>query len=280
MAKLACAARVVMNDSECVAFLQWALPRLGLRWSGFRKVRAQVCKRIKRRMADLGLERFADYRARLDADPPEWNVLDRCCHVTISRFFRDRGVFEALRMTVLPAIAVRAGREGRPARGWSAGCACGEEPYTLKIIWDFAVRPACPGVDLSIVATDMDEEVLARARAGAYAASSLRELPSDLLAKGLAAAGADFCVRPEQREGVTFLQQDLRTQAPPGPFDLVLCRNLAFTYFAPALQQRVLAAFAERLVANGTLVLGAHERLHDARFIALDSVPQLLARIG
>jgi chemotaxis protein methyltransferase CheR len=269
-----------MSDAECIAFLQWALPRLELRWPGFRKVRRQVCRRIKRRIDDLGLQRFTDYRQRLETDPPEWRVLDQCCHVTISRFFRDRTVFDGLRANVLPAIAACAQRERRQARCWSAGCASGEEPYTVKIVWDFEVRSAFPDVALSIVATDIDAKVLARARVGCYRASSLRELPPPLQVRGFEPAGPCFRVRPDQRERVTFLHQDLRCDAPPGRFDIIFCRNLAFTYFEPRLQQRVLAAFAERLVAGGYLVVGAHEHIHDARFMALDSMPHVLARIG
>lgn len=108
-----------MNDKDCTTFLQWALPQLSLRWAGFRKVRGQVRKRLKRRMNDLGLADLADYRARLEADPAEWRVLDECCHITISRFFRDKGVFEVLRRHVLPEIAARAGQERRDARIWS-----------------------------------------------------------------------------------------------------------------------------------------------------------------
>ena len=84
----------VVTDKDCTAFLQWALPQIVLRWSGFRKVRRQVCKRLKRRMRDLGVDKFPDYRARLE------RILDECCHITISRFFRDRGVFEVVRRIV------------------------------------------------------------------------------------------------------------------------------------------------------------------------------------
>jgi chemotaxis protein methyltransferase CheR len=79
-----------------VAFVQWALPRLDMRWTGFRKVRGQVCERIKRRLKELGLEGYAAYRQRLETDPQEWRVLDECCHITISRLFRDQDVFAGL----------------------------------------------------------------------------------------------------------------------------------------------------------------------------------------
>ncbi len=82
---------------DCTAFLQWALPQAGLHWPGFRKVRRQVCKRLTRRLRELGLDNFAAYRARLQGDPTEWRVLDECCHITISRFCREAAVFQVLR---------------------------------------------------------------------------------------------------------------------------------------------------------------------------------------
>ena len=246
-----------MSDAECVAFLQWALPQLGLHWDGFRRVRAQVCKRLKRRISSLGVDGFAGYRERLTADPQEWAALDACCHITISRFFRDKGVFEALRTRVLPDIAARAAQEGRDARLWSAGCASGEEPYTCKILWPIEVNAAA----LSIIATDTDESVLERARQACYQPSSLRELPDGLVTEGFIRAGRSLCVRPRHREDVTFVRQDLRSAAPGGLFDLVLCRNLAFTYFVPPLQRKVLGRIIQRLAPGGYLVIGAHEQL-------------------
>ena len=94
-----------MNDPELVAFLQWALPRLGLRWQGYRKVRARVRKKLNERLRQLGLPDIAAYRDRLEAHPQEWVVLDALCRITISRFHRDRGVFDHLRRIVLPRLA-------------------------------------------------------------------------------------------------------------------------------------------------------------------------------
>ncbi|MCK6452602.1 MAG: chemotaxis protein CheR [Alphaproteobacteria bacterium] len=262
-------------DTDCVELLQWALPRLGLRWDGYRKVRGQVCKRLRRRAGALGLDGLAAYRARLEADPREWRVLDDCCHVTISRFFRDRAVFEALRRRVLPAIAARARREGRPARCWSAGCASGEEPYTVRILWDLE---AAPDVALTVVATDVDAPVLARAEAGCFEAASLRELPASFVAAAFERTEAGFRVRERHREGMVFLRQDVREETPEGPFDLVLCRYLAFTYFAPAQQRAALALLVDRLAPGGWLVIGTHERLPPdggPRLVQLEGAPQI-----
>ena len=250
-----------MIDTDCTAFLQWALPQLELRWPGFRKVRRQVCKRVQRRMNELQLGDFADYRARLEVDPAEWRVLDECCHITISRFFRDRGVFETLRKHVLPDIAARAKREGRCAHIWSAGCASGEEPYTLKILWDLEVVNVYPGVALSIIATDVDETMLARAHEGCFEVTSLHELPPHLVGQTFDRVGSLLCIKARHRDGIELLYQDLRTQAPTPLFDLILCRYVAFTYFALPLQQRVLARIVDRLLPGGYLMIGTHERL-------------------
>ena len=265
------------SDTECTVFLQWALPLRDLRWPGFRKVRRQVCKRLKRRIEQLGITDFAAYRARLASDPAEWLVFDECCHITISRFFRDRGVFEVLRQRVLPDIAARARREGRAARIWSAGCASGEEPYTLKILWDLEVMNSYPGVSVSILATDVDEAMLRRAQSACFEATSLHELPRDLIDKAFDRTDSLFCVRQQHRKGVEFAYQDVRSEAPTLCFDLILCRYVAFTYFAQPLQRQVLARLAHHLLPSGYLVVGTHEQLpgDDIALTPLADAPQI-----
>jgi chemotaxis protein methyltransferase CheR len=235
-----------MTDAECLGFLQWALPRLRLRWDGFRKVRRQVCRRISRRIAELGLSDAAAYRAYLEGNEPEWEVLAALCRVTISRFWRDRAVFEALRDEVLPEL-------GPSVSAWSAGCASGEEPYSLVLAAEEA------GVDIRVLATDVDTVLLGRARRADYAESSLRDLPARLQARAFAGSR----LRPEYRERVDLLRHDVRDGAPDGPFDLVLCRNLVFTYFADNLQRKVGGHLAGALDAGGALAVGTHEALPD-----------------
>jgi chemotaxis protein methyltransferase CheR len=270
-----------MADADCVALLQWALPRLDLRWQGFRKVHGQVCKRLKRRTKELGLSDFAAYRERLEADPDEWAVFDGLCHITISRFFRDSRVFEALGQRVLPEIAARAAQEQREARFWSAGCASGEEPYTLKVVWDLVVAGDFPSVSCSVIATDVDDVTRKRARKGCYSRGSLRELPEAFIIQGFDKVDRLYCVRPRHQEGVRFLHQDLRSEAPDGPFDLILCRNVAFTYFEPPLQQKVLKRLLESLSLPGYLVTGAGEQLpHEMEcLVSLPDVPEILKHV-
>jgi chemotaxis protein methyltransferase CheR len=251
-----------LNDAECVALLRWALPRLGLRYEGFRRVRRQVCRRIGRRSAALGLADGAGYRRRLEEHPEEWAVLDELCHIPISRFYRDRGVFDALRERVLPALAREAcARPGARLRAWSAGCASGEEPWTLVACLAFDTAPRFPGLGFEVVATDADAALLARARRALYRPGSARELPREWIDALFERRDGALVVRDAHRSAVSFHQQDLRREAPDGPFDLVLCRNVAFTYFEAPEQGRVLARIAERLRPGGALVIGRHERL-------------------
>ncbi|TVR53373.1 MAG: chemotaxis protein CheR [Gemmatimonadales bacterium] len=254
-----------MSDESCVAFLQWALPRMEMRWKGFRKVRRQVCRRIRQRMAELEVPGFEEYRTYLEGHPEEWRRLAPLCRVTISRFARDRGIWRLLGEEVLPGLAGSL-PSGAPLRAWSAGCASGEEPFTLSILWRMELEPHFPGHPLEVVATDVDPAVLQRARAGRYSASSLKEVASHRVDAAFTRVEVEqgetiHRLRDEYRRGVTFLRQDLRNEMPEGPFQLIFCRNVAFTYFDTTLQRRILEGLLERLVPGGALVLGSHEKL-------------------
>jgi len=250
-----------MRDSDCVLFLQWALPRLRMRWAGFRKVRGQVCKRVERRRSELKLPDLGAYRAYLEEHPDEWAVLDSLCRVTISRFCRDRAVFAFLEHDVLPALARIAATDRRSLVAWSAGCASGEEPYTLALIWELAVVPVFAGLGLHVLATDIDPTMIERARAACYEAGSLRDLPEAWRSRAFVIREGGYCLRAELGRLVTFKRHDLRAEPPGGPFDLVLCRNVAFTYFDHELQAEVCAALPTCLRPGGALVIGRNELL-------------------
>jgi chemotaxis protein methyltransferase CheR len=251
-----------MKDAQCVALLQWALPRLGMRWPAFRKPRRQVCRRIARHIAELGLADSSEYRARLESDRAEWQALAALCTVSISRFYRDREVLDCLGAQVLPALATAALEHGRERlECWSAGCASGEEPYTLAIQWRLALAPRFPAVDLGVLGTDVDAALLERARAACYRASSLEDLPPAWREQAFERRGKLHWLREAFREGVQLERQDLVSELPGRQFDLILCRNLAFTYFDAQLARHALDRLASRLRYGGALVVGMHESL-------------------
>jgi chemotaxis protein methyltransferase CheR len=251
-----------MKDVECVAFLQWALPRLGLQWAGYRRVHRQVCKRVCRRIQTLKLSGLAEYTTYLSEHLAEWTALEALCSIPISRFYRDRAVFDLLGDEILPELAKQAiSHQLAVVRCWSAGCAAGEEPYTLSLIWDQRVEPSYPQMHLAIVATDVGEHLLERARAACYSWSSLRELPPAWIDRAFDRRNSLYCLREHWKVGIEFRRQDIRLEQPSGEFDLILCRNVAFTYFNDVVQRDVLAHISERLRPDGVLVIGTHESL-------------------
>jgi len=251
-----------MKDVDCIAFLQWALPRMRLEWTGYRKVRRLVCKRIDRRCRALGLGDIAAYRLRLEATPAEWDALHALCSIPISRFYRDRAVFDSLKAVVLPQLAAAAAARGqRSLECWSAGCASGEEPYTLSIVWHLALTRYAAELELHVLATDIDAHLLERAAAACYGASALKDLPESWRAAAFERQGAQYCVREPFRAPVSFVRQDLCATLPERNFDLILCRNLTFTYFDRSVQENMAQQFAERLHPGGVLVIGVHEKL-------------------
>ncbi len=255
-----------MKDRDCVNFLQEILPQLQLRWSGFRRVRRQVCRKLRNRFLQLELESFAGYKKYLLDHPDEWLNVDACCRITISRFYRDGIVFQQLSQ-ILPILVQLAQQRGDDnIRCWCAGCASGEEVYSLKLIEHFHQSCLKP---LQILATDIDEYLLSRARRACYPKGALKELPDFWLPRAFD-RDREYCLKSAFQEGIKFEQQDIRKQMPDGLFHLILCRNLAFTYFEPILQQEVLQGILSRLVPEGFLVIGKKESL------PIDETGQLL----
>jgi chemotaxis protein methyltransferase CheR len=235
-----------MNDAECVEFMQWALPQLRMRWPGFRKVRTQVRKRLQKRIAELGLDGEAEYRFHLAAHPSEWNKLDSLCRITISRFYRDRAIFDFLGQTLLPRLA---GRRRGALTCWSVGCCSGEEAYTLQLLWKLSPRPGAATDPLYVLGTD-----------------AIRELPPQLKTGAFDELDGGFRLRDQLRGDIAFERRDIRDGMPPGPFDLILCRNFVFTYYEEGLQAELLAQILDRLTGEGFLVIGGHESLPDGDF--------------
>ncbi|MGF1488164.1 MAG: CheR family methyltransferase [Prochloraceae cyanobacterium] len=259
-----------MKNSDCVKFLKTTLPELQLRWPGFRRVQRQVCRRLKKRLKELGLTNFENYRSYLFQHPDEWSIVDSCCRITISRFYRDREVFAQLSDILPRLVKLKSTSKNSTINCWSIGCASGEEVYTLKLIEHFCLSSSLNSLD--ILATDLDRNMLSRAKLGCYQIGSLKELPLEWIDRAffveLAPSNKDktifdyqYYLKPIFKEKITWKQQDIRKQMPNRSFDLILCRNLAFTYFAPILQEQIQKNLLARLVSEGILVIGQKESL-------------------
>jgi chemotaxis protein methyltransferase CheR len=251
-----------MEDDDCVRFLQWLLPQMQMSYPGFRKVRKQVCKRIQRHINQLNLSDAKAYQHYLETHPEEWFIVDKLCRVTISRFYRDKVVLEHISKELLPELAQAAVITGETSiRGWSAGCAAGEEAYSLVLMWDRLVSNHFPKLDIQVIATDIDQIMLDHAIRACYSYSSIKALPKEWIDTVFSKQEGVFCLDSHLRKKVTFIEQDIRQSLPTESFHIIFCRNLAFTYFDNTLQLEVLENIHSRLVDGGALIVGCHESL-------------------
>ncbi|NNF97381.1 MAG: chemotaxis protein CheR [Halobacteria archaeon] len=203
-----------------------------------------------------------DYSAYLETYSAEWQKLDEICQVTISRFYRDKMVFAYLAETVLPALCQHALQQGRrELRVWSVGCASGEEPYSMALLWAFCLKQRYSQLIPYILATDTKYELLNRAQRACYPFSSVRNLPTQWRDDAFSKTNGDYCLQPVYKQRITFQYHDIRQSVPDSGFDLILCRNLAFTYYDQTLQTRVAEQLINALQPAGALVLGVHEAL-------------------
>ena len=233
----------------------------GLSWDGYRRVRRGVEKHLRAHMVALGSRSVREYLERLEGDGEEREEAERLLTVSISRFFRDIGLWHALECGLLPDLARRA--EGR-LRVWSAGCACGEEAYSLRIVWQ-ALVDRCDGLpELELWATDANPPFLEKAREGIYGPSSLKELPDERRASYFSriTGGDRFAFTGALKEGIQWGVHDLVREEPPASgFHLVFLRNNLLTYYEKRLQVPAFRRVVSALRPGGVLIIGKKERL-------------------
>jgi chemotaxis methyl-accepting protein methylase len=245
-----------VSGAEYDRFLRALAPELGIDWRKYR--RRQSRRGLLARLSALGLGDLDSYRDRLLSDPGEAERLIAALRVTVTRFLRDPEVWSELVEVVLPEL-LRGLPSKAALRAWSVGCCGGEEPYTLALLWEGLPRSLRAGHGLKILATDLDEAVLSRARAARYPASATRSLPGELREVGFEGEGRRLRVADRIRRRVRLEKADLLVDPPPTGCRLVLCRYLAFTYYRGERLARASAALLASLAPGGALVTGTRE---------------------
>jgi two-component system, chemotaxis family, CheB/CheR fusion protein len=227
----------------------------GIDFSNYK--RSTILRRLSRLMASTGCETLTQYLEYLKKNPEAYQRLISGFLIKVTEFFRDPEVFDELRRVVLPGLAAEARAHNRELRLWSAGCATGEEAYTLAILIAELLSDGEP-IPARIFATDIDGDAIGFARHGMYSSDVLEGMEDSLIERYFTPLDGAYEVKKHIRSMVVFGQHDLGQRAPFPRVDLALCRNVLI-YFTKELQQRALHLFAYSLRPGGFLALGKSE---------------------
>lgn len=220
-----------------------------------------VERRLAVRLRALGLMTYNQYARHLQEHPDEYDELIDALTINVTEFFRDPDVYDEVARNVIPAIVERKLERGqRSIRIWSAGCATGEEPYSLAMCTLDALGRHADTVVPHITATDLDPAALAAGRRAEYDIAKLAQIPTVARMRYLDVDDSVFRMRPEVARLVAFRRFNLFEQSPINVMDLVFCRNV-FIYFTKEEQEKALGRFRAVLHRGGYLVLGRSEKL-------------------
>jgi two-component system CheB/CheR fusion protein len=239
----------------------------GFDFTGYK--RASLSRRIRHRMQLVGLHTYPEYVDYLEVRPEEFPQLFNTILINVTGFFRDPAAWSVLQ----ELVAKRLGGSNAlgPYRVWCAGCASGEEPYTLAIMLAELLGASAYTERVKIYATDVDDDALAQARLATYSEKAVEGVPAELLEKYFTRTGSSWVFNKELRRGVIFGRHDLVQDAPISRIDLLTCRN-TLMYFNAETQTRILNRLNFALKDEGLLFLGKAEMLltHANLFVPLD----------
>src|SRR5262245_4123092 len=250
----------------------------GFDFTGYKPTSLQ--RRINKRMQDVGIATFPDYVDYLEVHPDEFVHLFNTILINVTSFFRDPPVWEYVGKEVISQIV--AGKpDARPIRVWSAGCASGEEAYTLAVILAEALGLDAFRERVKIYGTDVDNDALNQARQAAYTVKNLEDVRPDLVEKYFERNGERRLFRKDLRRNVIFGRHDLMQDAPISRVDLLVCRN-CLMYLNAETQARILERFHFAVLDGGYMVLGKAELLltHGNNFAAVDLKRRVFQKVA
>lgn len=246
-----------MPDEAFEALLNYLKRSRGFDFTGYK--RPSLMRLMKKRMAKVKVESYGEYFDFLQVNSVELTYLFDALLLNVTTFFRDASAWQSLAEEIIPRILdVKA--ENEPIRVWSAGCASGEEAYTLAIILAEALGIEEFKTRVKIYATDVDEDTLTQGRLASYTARVVRNVPEELRGRYFDTARTVYTFRNELRRAIIFGRHDLLQDAPISRLDLLVCRN-TLMYFNAETQSRILARFHFALKDTGFLFVGKAEML-------------------
>ena len=267
------------DDEQLRTFLRQVRQRTGIDFAQYKM--ATIRRRLQRLMIAANTPTLGEFQRHLQQHPDQFQRLVHEFLIKVTDFFRDDQLFQYLRDEVLPELIARARAENAELRIWSAGCATGEEAYSVAILIAELLGNDLRSTGVKIFATDLDQSAIAFARHGVYPRSALGTMPPEWIERYFQATPRGFEVRKVIRSMTVFGQHDLGQRAPFPRTDLILCRNVLI-YFTRELQQRTLQLFAFSLREAGYLVLGKSETINPAPeyFLPVNAPYRLFKRYG
>ena len=244
-------------NPEFEALLNYIKSNRGFDLTGYK--RSTLTRRVEKRMQSVQIESFSDYLDYLEVHPHEFIQLFNTILINVTSFFRDHSVWEYLTTEIIPRISARK-EPTEPIRIWSAGCASGQEAYTLAIVLAEALGVEQYMARVKIYATDVDEEALTQARHAIYEPKEVVDIPPELLEQYFESSNGNYTFRSDLRRSVIFGRHNLVADAPISRVDLLVCRN-SIMYFNAETQAKILARFHFALNNGGFLFLGKAEML-------------------
>ncbi|MCH8873091.1 protein-glutamate O-methyltransferase CheR [candidate division KSB1 bacterium] len=250
-----------MNFSENQAFLALQKRLFNERGLDFSQYRKQHFKRrIDVRLSATKAQTYLEYMNVLKKDPSEYDRLFNALTINVTRFFRDAETFEVIKDDVLrKIISSKRNRNKKLIRIWSAGCASGEEPYSIAILFNEILGSQINDFFISIYATDIDENSLQKGRTAEYDNNSILDVESTILRRYFRNNG-NYELKERIKEMVEFKYNDLVLNEPLARLDVIVCRNVLI-YFSIELQRKIFNNFYQGLNRGGYLVLGKTETL-------------------
>ena len=236
----------------------------GFDYAGYR--RPTLMRRFRKRMQAVGAPDWTAYREHSSEHPDEFAELFNTILINVTGFFRDGETWDVVASDVIPTAAREPPADDEPIRVWSAGCASGEEPYSVAMLLAEALGEEAFRRRAKIYATDVDESALAEARDASYSAKQLETVPAELRERYFQPNDRGFVFRNDLRRGVIFGRNDLHRDPPISRVDLLVSRN-TLMYFGSDVQARILANFYFALNRGGFLVVGKAEALQERRHL-------------
>src|SRR5690349_6236125 len=265
------------TDPNFEALLIYLKESRGFDFTGYK--RSSLMRRVNRRMGQIDITDYQDYLDYLQVHPDEFTALFNTILINVTGFFRDSDAWDYLRAEVLESI-IASKPVDSPIRVWSAGCASGEEAYSLAMSLAEVLGADAFRDRVKIYATDVDEEQLNEARQATYGERQMQAVPPELVERYFEPTGSRFVFRKDLRGSVIFGRNDLVQDAPISRIDLLTCRN-ALIYFNAETQARILSRFHFALADGGVLFLGKAEMLlsHSSLFTPVDLKRRLFRRV-